>query len=52
MLCMFTIDVIFYQVQLLVFHNIQTTKVTFVGKIWDIKYINLAFHNSSKNEWH
>ena len=41
-----TIDVIFYQVKLLVFYNVQTTNLTFVGKIWEIQYIDIALHNS------
>ena len=31
-----SIDVMFYQVKLLMFYNVQTTNLTFVGKIWDI----------------
>ena len=31
-----SIDVIFYQVKLLMSHNVQKIKITFVAKIWDI----------------
>ena len=30
-------NVIFYQVKMLMFYNVQTIKLTFVGKKWDIK---------------
>ena len=33
MLYIFTIDVFFYQLKLLVFYDAQTTNFTFVGKI-------------------
>ena len=32
MLYLFTIDVIFYQVKLLMFYNVQNVNLTFVGK--------------------
>ena len=32
----FTIDVNFHQVKLLMFYNVQTTNLTFVGKICDV----------------
>ena len=32
-----TIDVVFYQVKRLMFNTVQTTNVTFVGKMWDIQ---------------
>ena len=37
MLYLFTIDVIIYQVKLLMFYNVQITNWTIVGKIWDIQ---------------
>ena len=33
----FTIDIIFYQVKLLMFNNVQTVNLTFVSKIGDIQ---------------
>ena len=42
LLYLFTIEVFFDGVKLLMFYNVQTTKLTFVGKIWDylgFKYI-------------
>ena len=32
---LFTIDVILYQIKLLLFCDVQTTNLTIVGKIWD-----------------
>ena len=34
------------QVKLLVFYNVQTTNLTFVGKICDIQHMNIALCNS------
>ena len=39
-------NVTFYQVKLLVFCNVQTTNLTSVGKVWNIKHIDIASHDS------
>ena len=31
-----TIKVFFYQVKMLLFYNLQTSNLTFVGKNWDV----------------
>ena len=36
MLYMFTTVVVVYQVKLLIFYDVQTTNLTFIGKTWDI----------------
>ena len=36
-LYLFTNEIIFYQVKLSVFYNVQTINLTFVGKIWDVQ---------------
>ena len=33
----FTIIVLFYQVKMLTFYNVQTINLTFVGKTWDVQ---------------
>ena len=45
-LYLFTVDVISYQVKLLMFYNVQTINLTFVGQIWDIQYIDVVLRNS------
>ena len=37
MLYLFTIEVFFCQVKLLMFYNVQTTNIAFVGKVRDIQ---------------
>ena len=43
---MFIDDVVVDQVNLLMFYIFQTTNITFVGKMWDVQYIDIALHNS------
>ena len=40
-----TIDVTFHLVKLLMFYNVQTTILTFVGRIRDIELIDIALRN-------
>ena len=46
MLYLFQIDVIFYQVELLVFYNAQTIKFIFIVKIWEIQIIDIVLCKS------
>ena len=43
---LFTIDAAFYEVNLLMFYNVQTTNLTFVGNIWDTQSTDIALRNS------
>ena len=45
-LYLFTIEMLFYQVMLLILYNVQTTNLTFFGKIWDVQSIDIALRNS------
>ena len=35
-----------FQIKLLMFYNLETTNLTFVGNIWDMQLIDIALHNS------
>jgi hypothetical protein len=41
-LYLYIVDVIFYQIKLLVFYNVKTTNLTLVGKKRDIQEIDIA----------
>ena len=44
-LYLFTIETLFYQVKLSIFYNVQTTHLTFVGKIRDVQQIDTSLSN-------
>ena len=45
-LYIFTINVLLYQVKMLMFYSVQMTNLTMVGKIWDAPYTIIALRNS------
>ena len=46
LLYLFTIDVMLYQVKMLMLHNVQTTFLTIVDKTWDIRKIDITLRKS------